>query len=161
VQLAKHFGAEVTGVASGAKLDLVRSLGADHVLDHTRERVGARGVAYDLVLDIGGNRRVRELRSLLTPTGTLVIVGAEGGGNLLGVRRQIGAALLSPFVRHRMPFFVASENAADLATLADLADEGAFRPAVERVFPLEDAAKAMAHLESGHTRGKLVVSVRP
>ncbi|MBD8870335.1 NAD(P)-dependent alcohol dehydrogenase [Nocardioides donggukensis] len=158
VQLAKAFGAEVTGEASGAKLDLVRSLGADHVIDYTTEELGADGRRYDLVLDIAGQRPLRRMRRLVTPRGTLVIVGGENGERWLGgIHRQLGALLLSPFVRQRLASFVSSENAADLETLADLAEQGAFRPALDQTFPLEAAAKAISHLASGHARGKIVV----
>lgn len=159
VQLAKALGAEVTGVCGPTKLDLVRALGADHVVDYTKDDLdGTR--RYDLVLDIAGNRPVSRLRRLLTPRGTLVIVGGEGGGPVLGgLERQLGAVALSPFVRHRLAMFVSKENATDLATLADFVEQGSLRPAVDRTFPLESADKAMAHLESGHARGKVVVTV--
>jgi NADPH:quinone reductase-like Zn-dependent oxidoreductase len=154
VQLAKAFGAEVTGVCSTTKVDLVRSLGADHVVDYTRSDLAERAHEYDLVLDIAGNRPVRRLRRLLTPTGTLVIVGGEGGDRWTGgMQRQLGAVALSPFVRHRLAMLFSRENSADLVTLADLADRGAFRPAIDRTFDLDAAAKALHHLEAGHTRG--------
>jgi NADPH:quinone reductase-like Zn-dependent oxidoreductase len=161
LQLAKAFGAHVTGVASATKLDLVRNLGADHALDYragdladvTRE-VGP----FDLVLDINGNRRVRDLRRLLTDRGTLVIVGGEGGGKLLGgLERQLGATMRSPFVRHRLAMFVAKDNGRDVQTLLDLVEQGSLRPMVDRTYPLSEAAKAMQHLEDGHARGKVVV----
>ena len=160
VQLAKAFGAEVTAVASTTKLDLVRSLGADHVVDYTQDDLTRHGQRYDLVLDIAGNRPVRVLRRLLTDDGTLVFVGGEDGGRLTGgLHRSFGGALLSLFVKHRLVTFVASENAADLETLRDLLGEDGPRPAVDRTFPLADAAKAMAHLEAGHARGKVVLTV--
>jgi NADPH:quinone reductase-like Zn-dependent oxidoreductase len=160
VQLAKAFGAEVTAVASSTKLDLVRSLGADHVVDYTREDLARHEGRYDLVLDIAGNRPVSVLRRLLTDRGTLVFVGGEDGGRWIGgMQRQIGAALRSPFVRHRLVMFVAKENAADLEELRGLLGDAGPRPAVDRAFPLAEAAKAMAHLESGHARGKVVLTV--
>lgn len=160
VQLAKAFGAEVTAVCSTAKIDLVRSLGADHVIDYSRADLEDGGRRYDLVLDIAGNRPVAQLRRVLTPTGTLVIVGGEGGGRWTGgIQRQLGAVALSPFVRHRLTMLVPNENSTDLATLADLADRGAFRPAIDRTFTLESAPEALHHLESGQARGKLVVQV--
>jgi NADPH:quinone reductase-like Zn-dependent oxidoreductase len=160
VQLAKAFGAEVTGVCSTTKVDLVRSLGADHVIDYTRSDLDDGARQYDLVLDIAGNRPVARLRRLLTPTGTLVIVGGEGGDRWTGgMQRQLGAVALSPLVRHRLAMMLSRENSADLVTLADLADQGAFRPAIDRTFTLDSAAKAMHHLEAGHARGKLVVQV--
>lgn len=162
VQIAKAMGAKVTGVAGPTKLDLVRDLGADHVIDHTAGALTdtARDLApFDLVLDINGNRRIRDLRSLLTPQGTLVIAGGEGGGRLLGgLERNLGAALLSPFVRHRLTFYVAKDNGADVRALLDLVEAGSLRPTVERIFSLADAAKAVAHVADGHVRGKVVVT---
>ncbi|MGZ4442412.1 MAG: NAD(P)-dependent alcohol dehydrogenase [Nocardioidaceae bacterium] len=160
VQLAKAFGAEVTAVCSTGKADLVRSLGADHVIDYTRSDIAEGGRRYDLVLDIAGSRHVAELRRVLTDRGTLVIVGGEGGGRVFGgLERQLGAAVLSPFVRHRLTMFVASENGADLETLTALVDRGAVRPAVDQVFSFESAADAIRRFESGQARGKVVVTV--
>jgi len=160
VQLAKAFGAEVTGVCSTTKLDLVRGLGADHVVDYTRETLGADGRRYDLVLDIGGNRPLPVLRRMLADRGTLVFVGGEAGGRWLGgLQRPIGAALRSPYVRQRFVMFVAKENTADVETLVRLAASGDLRAPVERAFPLESAAKAVEHLQSGHARGKVVVAI--
>ena len=160
VQLAKAFGAEVTGVCSTGKADLVRALGADHVIDYTRSDIAEGGRRYDLVLDIAGNRPVAELRRVLTDRGALVIVGGEGGGRVLGgLERQLGAVALSPFVRHRLTMFVASENGADLETLTALVDRGAVRPAVDREFPFESAPDAVRHFESGQARGKVVVTL--
>lgn len=162
VQLAKEFGAHVTGVASATKLDLVRDLGADETLDY---RAGdlveqARAIGpFDLVLDINGNRRVRDLRNLLTERGALVIVGGEGGGRFLGgLERQLGATLFSPLVRHRLAMVVAKDNGADVATLLDLVERGSLRPVVDRTYPLAEAAKAIGHLQDGHVRGKVVVT---
>jgi NADPH:quinone reductase-like Zn-dependent oxidoreductase len=158
VQLAKALGAgEVTGVCHGDRADFVRSLGADHVIDHTREDIDARGTAYDLVLDIGGRRPVRALRRVLARDGTLVIVGGMTG-RLLGMRRQVMAAALSPLVRHRMPFFAARELGSDYEVLADLATKELVRPAVERVYPLDQVRDAIEHLDRG-VRGKLVVEL--
>ena len=160
VQLAKAFGAEVTGVCSTTKVELVESLGVDHVIDYTRCDIDEDARRYDLVLDTGGNRPVSQLRTVLTETGTLVIVGGEGGDRWLGgFDRQLRAAARSPFVRHRLAMFVAKENAVDLETLAEMVTLGNLRPVVDRAFPLEEAAAAMAHLESGHARGKVVVTV--
>ena len=158
VQIAKAHGAVVTGVASPAKLDLVRQLGADHVLDHTTDVLPER--RYDVVLDIGGNTPVSRLRRALTRTGTLVIVGGETGGRVLGgLQRQLGATLLSPLVRQRLGTFVCTENADDLAVLAQLVDTGQVVPAVDRVLPLTSAAQALQLLVDGAVRGKLVLSV--
>lgn len=159
VQIAKAYRAEVTGVASTGKLDLVRSLGADHVVDYTRHDLAAAGRRYDVVLDIGGNRPVRALRRLLTPTGTLVFVGGEGGGRLLGVGRQLRGVLLSPFVRQHLRMFVAAENAADLTALIELVTAGSVTPVVDRSFPLAEAGAAVQYMTDGRARGKVVVTV--
>jgi NADPH:quinone reductase-like Zn-dependent oxidoreductase len=159
VQLAKAFGAEVTGVSGPAKADLVRSLGADHVLDHTRDDL-AGGAPYDLVVDIGGNRSLATLRRLLTPRGTLVLTGGEGGDRWTGgLHRHIGALVTAPFSRRRMPLFIGKVNEADLRFLSGLLDSGQVVPAVERAYPLADAAAAIRHLRDGRARGKLVLTV--
>jgi NADPH:quinone reductase-like Zn-dependent oxidoreductase len=162
VQIAKASGAEVTGVASTAKLDMVRALGADHVLDHTREDFADGGLRFDVILDIGGNAKLSHLRGALTPRGRLVIVGGETAGRLLGGSgRQIRATLLSPFVGQQMGTFVASEKAADLMTLRDLIEAGKLAPAIDRTYPLGEVAAAIRHMLDGKARGKLVVSVSP
>jgi len=160
VQLARAFGATVDGVAGPSKVDLVRSLGAEQVLDHSRADILDTGHRYDLVLDIGGNRRLRLLRRALTPTGTLVIVGGETGGRWLGgTQRQLRAMAISPFVRQRLGTFIATPRRADLEFLAGLLERGEITPVVERTFPLAQAAAALRHLESGRTRGKVVLTV--
>jgi NADPH:quinone reductase-like Zn-dependent oxidoreductase len=157
VQIAKAHGAVVTGVASTAKLELVRSLGADVVLDHSTDTLPAH--RYDVILDVGGNTPLSRLRKALTRRGTLVIVGGETAGRVLGgVQRQLGATLLSPFVRQRLGTFVAKENADDLAVLTGLIDAGRVVPAVDRVLPLESAAEALQLLLDGAVRGKVVLS---
>jgi NADPH:quinone reductase-like Zn-dependent oxidoreductase len=160
VQIAKAFGAEVTGACSTAKTDLVRAVGADHVLDYSREDPTAGPHRYDVVIDIGGNRPVSHLRRALTPRGTLVITGGENGGSWLGgIGRNIGAQLLSPFVRQRLTAFVARERRADLMSLRDLAGCGAVTPAIERTYPLSQADAALRHLAEGRARGKVVISI--
>jgi NADPH:quinone reductase-like Zn-dependent oxidoreductase len=161
VQLAVHAGAEVDAVCSEAKADLVRGLGAARVLPYRPDGDDLpAGTAYDVIIDIGGHRRVRALRRTLTSRGTLVIVGSETSGPLMGgTQRQVGAALRAPFTRHRMPFLLASEEAPDLQRLVDLAVAGACTPVVERTFPLVDAAAAIDHLAAGHARGKVVITV--
>jgi NADPH:quinone reductase-like Zn-dependent oxidoreductase len=159
VQIAKAFGAEVTGVCSTGKVDLVRSIGADHVVDYQQADITDLAGRYDVVLDIGGDRPLRQLRRVLTPHGTLVIVGGEGGGRWLGIGRQLRAALLSPFVGQKLGFFINRENAADLVVLAGLIESGGVTPAVDRTFPLAEAAAAVNHMAEGHARGKVVVEV--
>ena len=117
------------------------------------------GERYDVVLDIGGDRRLRRLRQALTPHGTLVIVGGEGGGRWLGHRPPARAALLSPFVGQRLGFFVARENAADLVVLAELVEAGQVTPAVDRTYPLAEAPAAVDYMAGGQARGKVVVEV--
>ncbi|HEX6342952.1 NAD(P)-dependent alcohol dehydrogenase [Umezawaea sp.] len=157
VQLAAVFGAEVTGVCSTGKVELVRSLGADHVVDYTREDFAG---GFDLILDIAGNRPLSRLRRALTPSGTLVIVGGEGGGKLLqGTDRQLRALALSPFIRQRLCTLVSSQPLADLELLADLLAAGTVKPVVDRTFPLSGAADAVRYLELGHSTGKSVLTV--
>ncbi|MEW9872066.1 NAD(P)-dependent alcohol dehydrogenase [Arthrobacter sp. HS15c] len=160
VQLAKAFGAEVTGVCSTAKMDLVRSLGADHVIDYTRDDFATAGVLYDVILDTAGNRPLSVSRKALTPQGTLVIVGGEGGGKLTGgFERSIGAPLVSLFSGQKFKGLVSTENYQDLEALTALIEAGRVRPAIDNVYPLAEAPAAVAHLHEGRVRGKVVVSV--
>jgi NADPH:quinone reductase-like Zn-dependent oxidoreductase len=159
VQLAKAFGAEVTGVSSTAKVGLVTSLGADHVIDYTREDFADGTRRYDLILDIGGSTPVRRLRRALRPRGTLVFVGGENSGNLTGLRRQLRGALISPFLRQRLVLLVAKERAADLERLTGLIEDGKVIPSVDRSYPLDEAPDAMRLLEKGQVRGKVVITV--
>ena len=160
VQLAKAFGAHVTGVCSGPKVELVRALGADEVLDYALTDPTDGSVRYDLILDVGGNRRLRDLRRALTPEGTLVIVGGEGGGHWFGgIDRQLRAVLWSPFLRQRMRMFLAPERREDLEVLAAFADAGRLTPTVDRVVPLEQVAAELQRIEVGRVRAKLVVAV--
>jgi NADPH:quinone reductase-like Zn-dependent oxidoreductase len=162
VQIAKASGAEVTGVASTSKLGLVRSLGADHVLDYTSRDFADGGHRFDVILDIGGNAHLSQLRRALTPRGRLVIVGGETDGRLLGGSgRQIRATLLSPFVSQTLGTFIAKENAADLTALAELIEGGNLAPAIDRTYPVAETAAAIRHLLDGRALGKLAVSVSP
>jgi NADPH:quinone reductase-like Zn-dependent oxidoreductase len=160
VQLAKAFGAEVTGVAGTAKQDLVRSLGADRVLDYTRDDYADGSDHYDLVLDIAGNPGLARLRRALTPTGTAVLVGGEDGGNLTGgMNRSLRALVLSRFVSHRLVWFVAKERASDLERLTDLLASGQVTPSIDRTYPLDQVPDAMRHLASGQVRGKAAITI--
>jgi len=160
VQLAKAFGAEVTGACRTGKTDLVRALGADHVLDYTREDITAGRQRYDVIIDIGGNRPLAHLRRALAPKGTLVITGGEDGDALLGgIGRNLRAQLLSPFVSQKLTAFIARQRRADLVTVRDMADSGAVTPALDRSFPLGQAAAAVRYLADGHARGKVVISI--
>ncbi|MQY27365.1 NAD(P)-dependent alcohol dehydrogenase [Nocardia aurantia] len=159
VQLAKGAGARVTGVCGTAKADLVRSLGADDVIDYTTTDFADRGVRYDLIVDIGGLSRFARLRRALTPRGTLVIVGGEGGGQILGAGRTVHALALSPFVRQRLTAIIAVPGRADLETLRGLLDSGELTPAVGATYPLAEAPAAVRLLESGQARGKIALTV--
>ncbi len=159
VQLARAFGAEVTGVCRTEKVDLVRSLGADRVIDYTREDFAAATPPHDVILDVGGNASLSRLRRALTRRGTLVIVGGETGGRWLGgTDRQVRARLWSPFVRQRLTTFIARENREDLVVLADLIATGAVTPAIDRTYPLDAVPDAIRHLRGGHARGKVVIT---
>jgi NADPH:quinone reductase-like Zn-dependent oxidoreductase len=160
VQIAKAFGAQVTGVCSTAKIDLVRSLGADHVVDYAVGDIRDGNRRYDLVLDIGGNRPLTALRRVLTSKGTLVIVGGEGGGRWFGgIDRQLRATALSPLVGQRLGTFIASQNTQDLDTLRALIEGGALTPVLDRVCTLAEIPDAMRDLEAGRVRGKIVTAV--
>jgi NADPH:quinone reductase-like Zn-dependent oxidoreductase len=159
VQLAKASGAEVTGVASTAKIDLVTSLGADHVLDYTREDFADGAHRYDLILDIGGSTPVRRLRRALRPRGTLVFVGGENAGSLTGMGRQLRGALVSPFVRQRLVPLMAKERAGDFERLTGLIEAGKVIPSLDRSYTLDEAPAAMQLLESGQVRGKVAITV--
>ncbi len=160
VQLAKALGAQVTGVCSTAKVDLVRSLGADHVIDYTREDFADGGQRYDLILDIGGNSRLSRLRRALTPTGTLVIVGGEEGGRLTGgFQRSLRAPVLSLFVRQRLTMLASKERHTDLDALGPLIEAGQVTPALDRTYPLAEAPAAMRRLQAGHARGKIAITI--
>ena len=144
VQIAKAAGAEVTGVCSTAKVDLVRSLGADHVIDYTAQDFTAGGERYDVILDTGGNRRLSDLRRTLTKEGTLVIVGGESGGRWLGgFQRSLAAVILSPFVSQTLTMLASTENAADLDALRALIEDGSVTPAIDRTFSLGETADAI------------------
>jgi NADPH:quinone reductase-like Zn-dependent oxidoreductase len=160
VQIAKAFGAEVTGVCSTAKVDLVRSIGADHVIDYTIDDIAGGADRYDVIIDIGGNRSLSTLRRALTPRGTLVITGGETGGRWLGGSdRQVRALLLSPFVGQKLGTFICSENNADLLVLRDLIESGKLAPVIDRTYPLSEVPAAIEHLQAGHARGKVVITV--
>jgi NADPH:quinone reductase-like Zn-dependent oxidoreductase len=160
VQIAKALGAHVTGVSSTAKLDAVRALGADSVVDYTREDVADGRLRFDVVLDAGGNRRLSHLRRALTPRGRLVIVGAETGGRWLdGLDRQLRATLLSPFVGQQLGFFVTKENTADLDALRELIEADRVVPAIDRTYPLDESVAAIRHLLDGRAKGKVAVTV--
>lgn len=160
VQIAKAFGAQVTGVCATSKTGLVRSLGADHVIDYTREDVADGDERYDVIIDIGGSSPLSRLRRSLASDGTLVLVGGEGGGRLLGVvGRLVRATLLFPFVSQRLKTFVGRTNHEELIALTELVEAGDVSPVIDRSYHLSEAAEAIQHLEDGRVRGKLVITV--
>ena len=160
VQLARAFGATVTGVCSTAKSDLVRSIGADQVIDYTREDFADGRQHYDLILDIGGNSRLSRLRRALTPKGTLVIAGDEGA-KWTGVGRQLRALALSPVVPQRLTMFISSTNKrqADLEALRQQIEAGHLTPIVGKTYPLPEVPEAIRHLEGGRAQGKIAITV--
>jgi NADPH:quinone reductase-like Zn-dependent oxidoreductase len=160
VQLAKAFGAQVTGVCSTTKLDLVRSLGAEQVIDYTRDDWAGGGRHHDLILDIAGNPAPSRLRRALAPNGTAVIVGGEEGGSLTGgMDRQLRAMALSMVVRQRFTGFLCKEKSTDLEQLTQLIEAGKVTPSVDRTYPLDRVPDAMRHLDAGNARGKVAITV--
>ena len=158
VQIAKAFGADVTGVCGTAKVDLVRSVGADHVIDYTREDFTQNSQRYDLVLDMGGNRSLSQLRRVLRPGGILVSVGSEEGNRWVGGRGWIQAMLLSRFVPSLRPL-VSNPNQADLQALTELIEAGKITPVIDKTYPLEQVPEAIRYLTAGHARGKIIITV--
>jgi NADPH:quinone reductase-like Zn-dependent oxidoreductase len=159
VQIAKALGAEVTGVCSTANLELVESIGADHVLDYTKVDFTRGGQRYDVILDNAGNRALSEYRRVLASDGTLVLVGAGKGQWVGPVIRPLRALVLSRFVRQRMRPFIAKSSKDDLVALKELIDAGRVTPVIDRVYPLTEISDAIGYLETGHARGKVVVTV--
>jgi len=159
VQLAKGLGAEVTGVCSTGKVDLVRSLGADHVVDYTLTDFTTSGQRYDVIIDIAGNSPLSRLRRVLTATGTLLIVGAENAGKLTGMSRQLRAPVVSMFVRQRLSSLVSKEQSSVLDRLTQLIENGTVVPSVNRIYPLADVPAAMRQLAAGNVRGKVSISI--
>ena len=160
VQIAKALGAEVTGVCSTTKTDLVRSIGADHAIDYTREDFTDGPLRYDLILDMAGNRSVSQLRRALTPLGRLVMVGGEGGGRWFG---GLGEGLmwlaLSLFVRQKSRLLMAVLRKEDLQTLKEFIETGKVTPVIDRTYPLSEVPEAIRSWERGHARGKVVITV--
>lgn len=159
VQIARSLGARVTGVASAGKLDLVRSLGAHDVVDYATADFATAAGRYDVIIDVGGSSPLARLRRALTRTGTLVIVGGEGGDTLTGMSRQLGAVARSPFVSQRLRMLTPRERAEDLETLAELVRTGEIAPSVGDTFTLDDAASGMRRLVAGEARGKIAITI--
>ena len=161
VQIAKALGAAaVTGVCSTPNVEMVGSIGADHVIDYTRADYASSGQRYDLLIDIAGNRTLAECRRVLEPAGVLVGVGGPDKGRWIGpVARAVKMLLLSPLVSQRLVVFLAQQRRDDLAVLRDLLEAGKVTPVIDRTYPLSEVAKAIAYLETGHARGKVVITV--
>jgi NADPH:quinone reductase-like Zn-dependent oxidoreductase len=162
VQLAKAFGTEVTGVCSTSKVDVVRAIGADHVVDSARNDFTQAGRRYDVILDIAGNRPLSHLRRALAARGTLVIVGGEGGGRWLGGfdRQVVRAPLLSLFVGQTLRTVMGRECTADLLILQELIEAGSVTPVIDRTYPLSEAPEAIRYVHEGRARGKVVVTIK-
>ena len=159
VQIAKSFGANVTGVCSTSNVEMVRSIGADQVIDYTKEDFIQTEQRYDVMLDLVGSRSLSDCRRALTPRGTYVVVGVKDQGRWLGLARQIKALLLSPFVRQRMRVFVVKHNREDLAVLKNLVEAGKVAPVLDRRYTLSDVPEALRYQGEGHARGKIVIAV--
>ena len=165
VQLAKSYGADVTGVDSAGKLDMVRSIGADHVIDYTQEDFTQSGERYDLILDIPGNHSMSELRRALTPEGTYVLIGHDlfgaSGGRFLGsgIPRFLKLLALSPFVSQDMGLRFPKGTKEHLVALKELLEAGKVSPVIDRTYPLSEVAEAIRYLEAGHASGKIVITV--
>jgi NADPH:quinone reductase-like Zn-dependent oxidoreductase len=161
VQIAKAFGATVTGVASTSKLDLVRSIGADDVIDYTREDFTDGSRTWDVIVDTAGRRPLRRLRRALTQKGTLVIVGGDGGGPWTGgfFRGLLRAPLVSMFVSQRLDWLNSKMNVEDLRAVTELIQAGKVTPVVGHTYPLGETPAAIREVATGHARGKLVIAV--
>lgn len=158
VQMAKEHGAEVTGVASGRNAGLLRSIGADHVVDYATDDIATHTGRYDAIIDLVGNQRIQTLRGALTAAGTLVVVGGQNPHSLTGMRRFAAAAAMSPFTRQRLVPLFSKPNRDDLGAVIELARTGAVRPIIGRTFDLSDAAEALRQIETGHGTGRTVVT---
>jgi NADPH:quinone reductase-like Zn-dependent oxidoreductase len=160
VQIAKALGGEVTGVCSTRNVDLVRSIGADQVVDYSREDFTRSGQRYDLIVDAVGNRSLSALRRALAPKGTLELIGGGEGGKLLGpIPLLLRALLVTRFVGQRMLSFLAKIRQEDLITLKEMIEAGKVTPVIDRTYPLSEAPEAIRYLEAGHARGKVVITV--
>jgi NADPH:quinone reductase-like Zn-dependent oxidoreductase len=162
VQIAKSFGAEVTGVCSARNVDLVRSLGADHVIDYTKEDFTKSGQQYDVVLDNVGNQPLLSFRRVLTPKGKYIMIGGGGTADqgVLGpLSRPIKAMFLRPFVSQHMEMMMTDPTEADRKQLSELMEAGKVKPVIDRTYKLDQIADAMRYLEAGHARGKVIITV--
>jgi NADPH:quinone reductase-like Zn-dependent oxidoreductase len=160
VQIAKTYGADVTGVCSTRNVEMVKSIGADHVIDYTKEDFTQGSARYDLIIDNVGNHTLSEYRHVLTPNGALVMVGGPSDNSWLGpLTTSLKAYIVSPFVSQKLVFMLADANHADLEVLRDLMQAGKLTPVIDRRYPLAETAQAIAYLEQGHAKGKVIVAV--
>ena len=159
VQIARSFGARVTAVCSTRNVDMVRSIGADDVIDYTQADFTQGRVRYDVMLDLVGNRSLSDCRRTLTAQGTYVLVGVANLGRWFGLARQIKTLCLSPFVRQRMRVFITTHNKDDHAVLADLVEAGKVKPVIDRRYTLSEVPDALRHQGEGHARGKIVITI--
>jgi NADPH:quinone reductase-like Zn-dependent oxidoreductase len=160
VQIAKNLGAEVTGVCSTRNMDMVRSIGADHVIDYTREDFTRSGRRYDLIIDNVGTHSLSDYRRALMPEGVLVMVGGQGGGDWLGpLSTALTATAVSPFVHQKMQFIMAEMNKQDLEVLRGMMEAGKLTPVIDRRYPLSQTREALAYVLQGHARGKVIITV--
>jgi NADPH:quinone reductase-like Zn-dependent oxidoreductase len=159
IQIAKALGAEVTGVCSARNVDLVQSLGADHVIDYAQQDFTRAGQKYDLIFDAVGNRAIRSLKRILRPTGALVCVGAPKGRWIGPLRPLLKAAVMARFTHQRLVPFIAHHSKEDLLTLKELIEAGQVKPVIDRTYPLSEVPEAIRYLEAGHARGKVVITV--
>jgi NADPH:quinone reductase-like Zn-dependent oxidoreductase len=158
IQIAKALGAHVTAVCSGRNAEMVRTLGADTVIDYTKEDFVSGGARFDLVFDTVGNRSLSDLRKVLSPTGTFVSCSG-GSSSLRWLLRLAKASLMSLFTRQKLKMFIVSPNRADLLSLKELVEAGKAKPVIERRYALSEAADALRHVGGGHTRGQVVIRV--
>jgi NADPH:quinone reductase-like Zn-dependent oxidoreductase len=163
VQIAKAFGAEVTAVCSPRNLEQARSIGADHVIDYTKEDFTKANQRYDMIFDNVGNHTIAERRRVLTPNGVCVLAGMGSAGKHEGqwsrLTGNLKAFFVSPFISHKFKFFIAKLTQSDLAVLRDLMQEGKVKPVIDREYPMSETAEALRYLEEGHARGKVVITI--
>jgi len=160
VQIARTYGADVTGVCSTRNVEMVKSIGADHVIDYTKQDFTQGSVRYELIIDNVGNHSLSELRQVLTPNGVLVIVGGPSDNSWLGpLTTSVKAYFVSPFVKQKMMFMLAQTNQDDLNVLRDLMQAGKVTPVIDRRYPLAETAQAISYLEQGHAKGKVIITV--
>jgi NADPH:quinone reductase-like Zn-dependent oxidoreductase len=159
VQLAKAYGAEVTAVCSAAKAELVRSIGADYVLDYARADFAAGSTRYDVMIDIYGNPSLSRCWRALRPGGTLVLIGGTGGRWVMGLDRWLRARPIAPLLRRKVRLLIHKDRREDLATLKDLVESGQITPVVERTFPLSEVAEAIEYVRQGRARSQVIIAV--